>query len=307
MNTHEWVLIVFTIVMQMAVGSFVILGGVHFFAARRNGIEEADKMSDRALLAIGPLVVIGLLVTFLHLGNPANAPRAISNLGSSWLSREILFSLLFGIGGAIFAFLQWRKISTAQIRNAVALIVAAIGIVLVFSMSMVYRLFSVPAWDTVTTQLTFFLTAALLGSLAIGAALVVNFWYVRRQNMDPQNVQYSMLATTLRWVSLIAIVLLGVQFLIVPLYLGALGIEGSAAAVASIGLIGQQQWLVFAARLVLLFVGAGLLAVFVYAMALSENKLRIVGNLAYMAFALVFISEVISRYLFYASMVRIGV
>ena len=39
----------------------------------------------------------------------------------------------------------------------------------------------------------------------------------------------------------------------------------------------------------------------------SENKLRIVGNLAYLAFALVFISEILSRYLFHASMVRIGI
>jgi DMSO reductase anchor subunit len=29
--------IIFTVVMQMAVGSFIILGSVHFFAARRNG------------------------------------------------------------------------------------------------------------------------------------------------------------------------------------------------------------------------------------------------------------------------------
>ena len=210
-------------------------------------------------------------------------------------------------GLVLIAVRHWRKISTPQIRNAIALIVAAIGVVLVYSMSMVYRLFSVPAWDTLATQASFFLTAALLGSLAIGAALVVNFWYVRRQNMDPQNVQYSMLATSLRWIALIAIVLLGVQFLVVPLYLGALGVEGSAAAAASIGLIGQQQWLVFAARLVLLFVGAGLLAVFVYTTASSENNLRIVSNLAYLAFALVFISEILNRYLFYASMVRIGV
>jgi anaerobic dimethyl sulfoxide reductase subunit C (anchor subunit) len=211
MNTHEWALIIFTIVMQMAVGSFVILGGVHFFATRNNGIEEADKMSDRALLVIGPMVVIGLLVTFLHLGNPVNAPRAISNLGSSWLSREILLSVLFCGGGAVFAFLQWRKISTAQIRNIIALVVAVIGVVLVYAMAMVYGLSTVPAWDTPVTPVTFFLTAGLPGSLGMGAAFVANFWYVRRQNMDPKNVQYSMLATALRWIALIVIALLGLE------------------------------------------------------------------------------------------------
>ncbi len=306
MNTHEWALIIFSVVMQMAVGSFIILGSVHFFAARKYGVDEADKLSDRALLAIGPVVVVGLLVTFLHLGNPINAPRAIANIGSSWLSREILFSLLFGGGGAVFAFLQWRKISTPTVRNALGWIVAALGVALVYSMSMVYRIFSVPAWDTLATTATFFITTFLLGSLAMGAAFVANFWYVRRKNMDPKNVQYTMLATSLRWIALIAIALLGLQFIVMPLYLAALGMSGSTAAADSVAIIAQQDGLIFALRLGLLFVGAGLLAVFVYSMASSESKLRVVSNMAYLAFALVLVSEILSRYLFYASMVRIG-
>ena len=306
MNTNEWALIIFTVVMQMAVGAFVILGGVHFFAARRNGLAAADQLSDRALLAIGPVVVFGLFVTFFHLGNPVNAPRAILNLGSSWLSREIFLSLLFGLGGAVFALLQWRKLSTPSLRNALALIVALIGLALVFSMSMVYRLFSVPAWDTLATQATFFITTFLLGSLAMGAAFVANFWYVRRKNLDAQNVQYTLLATSLRWIALMAIALLGLQFLVIPLYLSSLATLGTAAAAASIAQIGQQQGLIFALRLVLLFAGAGLLSVFVYALAASENKLRVVSNVAYVAFALVLISEILGRYLFYASMIRIG-
>ena len=307
MNTNEWALIIFTVVMQMAVGSFIILGGVHFFATRRNGVEEADKMSDRALLAIGPAVVFGLLVTLIHLGNPINAPRAIANIGTSWLSREILFSLLFCAGGAVFAFLQWRKLSTPQVRNGLALIVAALGVCLVVSMSMVYHLFSVPAWDLLATPATFFITTFLLGSLAMGAAFVANFWYVRRKNMDPKNVQYTMLATSLRWIALCSIGMLGLQFIVLPLYLSTLGMDGSAAATASLGLIGQQQGLIFGLQLVLLFVGAGLLAVFLYALAASESRLRALSNVAYLAFALVLISVVLSRYLFYASMVRIGV
>ena len=102
MDLRELALVLFTVIMQMAVGAFCVLGGVHFFAARRNGLDEADKLSDRALVAIGPLAVFALAVTFLHLGNPVNAPRAISNLGTSWLSREITLALLFSVGGAVY-------------------------------------------------------------------------------------------------------------------------------------------------------------------------------------------------------------
>ncbi len=149
MELREWALVIFTVVMQMAVGAFVILGGVHFFATRKYNSQDADLMSDRALLAIGPLAVFALLVTFLHLGNPINAPRAIMNIVSSWLSREIGLAIVFSVLGAVFAFLQWRKISTSAIRNGLALITAAVGLVLVYAMANIYRLPTVPAWDTV--------------------------------------------------------------------------------------------------------------------------------------------------------------
>ncbi len=306
MSNNEWALVIFTVIMQMAVGAFCVLGGVHFFAARRNGIDEADKLSDRALLAIGPVAVFALIVTFFHLGNPINAPRAILHIGTSWLSREILLSLLFSGLGAVFAFLQWRKLGTPAVRNALALIVAAIGLVLVYAMAMVYQLPTIPAWDSPATTVTFFITTFLLGALAMGAAFVANFWFVRRNAMDPVNVQYSMLATSLRWIALIAIFLLGLQFVVIPLYLSLLGAGGSAAATATVNLLSEQQLLILTLRLVLLFVGAGLLSAFVYAMVNSQSRLRVVSNVAYVAFALVLISEILGRYLFYVTMVKIG-
>ncbi len=306
MSGNEWALVIFTVVMQMAVGAFCVLGGVHFFASRRSGLAEADKLSDRALYAIGPVAVFALLVTFLHLGNPINAPRAIMNLGSSWLSREILLAVLFSVGGAVFAFFQWRKLLTAELRNVLALFVAVIGLALVYSMSMVYRIPSVPAWDTTATTIVFFITTFLLGGLAMGAAFVANFWYMRRKNTASSDVQYQMLATSLRWISLMAIVMLGLQFTVLPLYLSRLSAGGTAAGTSSIAMLANQEGIILTLRLVLLFVGAGLLSLFVYTMVSSENKLRVVGNIAYLAFALVLISEVLGRYLFYATMVRIG-
>lgn len=306
MNPHEWALIVFTVVMQMAVGSFVILGGVHFFASRRNGNEEADKLSDRALLALGPVVVFALIVTLFHVGNPLNAPRALANIGSSWLSREIALSLVFALGGAVFAFVQWRKISTSAVRNGLALVVAAVGLVLVYAMSMIYQIATVPAWDTFATTATFYITTFLLGTLAMGAAFVANFWYIRRNKMDPQNIQYTMLATSLRWIALCSVGLLGLQFLVIPIYLAQLSSAASPEALASVQFLSQDSGIIFVVRLILLFVGAGMLAVFVYQNASSESRVRVVGNLAYLAFALVLISEVLGRYLFYSSMVKIG-
>jgi anaerobic dimethyl sulfoxide reductase subunit C (anchor subunit) len=307
MQINEWSLIIFTTIMQMAVGSFVILGGVHFFASRRYSEKDAELLSDRALLAIGPVVALALLVTLLHLGNPLNAPQAIGNLGSSWLSREIGLALVFSIGGAVFAFMQWRKIGSPSIRKALALAVAAVGLVLVYAMSQVYQLPTVPAWDSLATPVSFFLTAFLLGALAISAAFVAAYWYLgRKGSLAKSDIQFDILATTLRYIALLSLVLLGVQFVVIPLYLAQMAVNPSAAAGQSMAILLNQHGVWFGLRLVLLFVGAGLFALFVYLNATSEAKARIAGYLTLAAFVLVLASEIIGRFLFYSSMVRIG-
>lgn len=307
MNVHEWSLVIFTIITQMAVGSFVLLGGIHFFAARKYGIENADKLSDRALLAIGPVLVLGVIATFFHLGNPINAPRAISNLGSSWLSREIALVLVFTVGGAVFAFMQWRKIGSSTIRNVIALVIAAVGLVLIYAMASVYLLPTIPAWNTFITPVSFYVTTFLLGALAIGSAYVITYWRLRGHEGDAEKVQYNIVAITLRWLALISLVMLGVQFVVIPLYVAGLATNPTPAAMESAMILTEVNSIWFVLRLGLLFVGAGVFSLFLYRSAGNEAQIRVIGNLAYGAFALVFIAEVIGRYLFYTSMVRIGI
>lgn len=306
MELREWALVIFTVVMQMAVGAFVILGGVHFFATRKYSEPEAELMSDRALLAIGPLAVFALIVTFFHLGNPINAPRAIMNLGSSWLSREIGLAVAFSVLGAVFAFIQWRKILTPAIRNGVALVTAVVGLVLVYAMATVYQLPTIPAWDTLATPVIFFITSFLLGALAISAAFSASFWYLKRKAAGDNKIQYDILATTLRWIAVISVALMGIQFVVIPIYFAQLATAGSAAATASLNIIFGQHPIVLVLELVLLFLGAGLLAMFIYQTAAIEKHVQRLSTLAYLAFALVLVAEVMGRFLFYVSMVKIG-
>ncbi len=219
MDVREWALITFSILAQMSVGSFIVLGVVHYFAQRKSGEKQADQLSDRALLAIFPVLGLGLLASLLHLGNPINAYKAVTNLGTSWLSREILFGVLFAVVGFIFAVMQWRKISTFAVRNIVALVAALLGIVLVYSMAMVYAIPTRPSWNLVTTPISFFVTTLLLGVLAMGAAFVANYWYVQRKNPGCASDQCILLRDSLKWIAIASIVLLGFQFVVVPLAL----------------------------------------------------------------------------------------
>ena len=54
-----------------------------------------------------------------------------------------------------------------------AVATAATGIALVYAMARVYRVRTVPAWDTPLTTVSFFATALLLGALGVGTGLVL--------------------------------------------------------------------------------------------------------------------------------------
>jgi len=306
MTAREWALITFTILAQIAVGSFLVLGVAHFFAARSAGTAEADRLSDRTLLAIGPVLVLALVASLFHLGNPLNAYRAVANVQISWLSREILTSVSFTVVGAIFAFMQWRKIGSFNVRTAVAALAALIGLALIFSMGQVYQLPAQPAWDNLGTPLDFYTTTLLLGTLVTGAAFVANYTYIQRSEPGSAGAQLQLLRGALRWVAVTAVVLLGVELVAAPLQVAYLAASASPAAHASAQLMFGTYGLIFALRLALVFIGAGVLAVFLYQNAMSPGREKVMGSVAYAALALVLVSEVLGRFIFYATHIKIG-
>lgn len=306
MDVRNWSLIIFTLLSQMSVGSFFVLGVVHYFAVRKAGNEEADRLSDRALMGIIPVMILAMLATFFHLGDVLNAYRAVVNFGSSWLSREILFGSIFTVLAVIFMFMQWKKVSSAGVRNGIAFITALIGFALVYSMSNVYLLESQPVWNTLATPISFFTTTLLLGGLAMGAAFVANYGYVQKNIPDCADAQCELLRSALRWIAIAAVVLLGVELVVIPLNMAFLA-TGPEEGITSMKLLWSEYSVIFSLRLILAFLGAGVFSVFVYQNALSPGKEKILGNYAYAAFAIMLVAEVLSRFLFYATEVQVGI
>jgi anaerobic dimethyl sulfoxide reductase subunit C len=306
MNVRDWALITFTILVQMSVGAFWVLGVAHFLAARKYGAEEADRLSDRALLALVPVIALAFIASLLHLGNPLNAYRAVTNLGNSWLSREIFFGVVFAVLAFVFALMQWRKIGSFVLRNVIAWLAALVGLVLVYSMSRVYMLSTEPAWNSLATPVSFFTTTFLLGSLAMGAAFVANYAFLQRKKADCAEAQCTLMREALRWIAVAAVVLVGVELIVLPLYLSATA-SGNPVGLASVKLMaGSYAW-ILALRVILAFIGAGVFAIFLYQNAMSAGHEKLLANLAYTAFIVVLVAEVLGRVLFYATQIRIGV
>lgn len=305
MELRDWALITFTILAQTSVGAFWVLCIVHYFAARKAGVEEADRMSDRALLAIVPVLGLGMLASLLHLGNPLSAYKAVTHFGSSWLSREVMFGVLFVVFGLVYSFMQWRKLGSIAIRTVLAWVTALLGLAMIVSMSNIYMVYTQPSWNTYATPISFFVTTLLLGSLAMGAAYVWNYNQVQKKNPDCADVQCELMRTALRWIAIASVVLVGIEFVVLPIYLVYLS-TGNAAATASLAMFYSKFGLVFFLRLFLVFVGAVVLGLFLYQNASSAGQVKVLGNVVYSAFALVFVAEVMGRFLFYMTHQGIG-
>ncbi len=158
---NEMPLLVFTILEQTAVGAFVAL------VAMRLAGKTDRSVGFKAGMTLFALVVVGMIASLFHLGQPMRAMNVLAGIGSSWLSREILFIGLFAVCALVWALLE--KFDKAGAAKAFGVIGAVFGIAAVVSTAAAYMLPGVPAWDSALTPAQFVLTAVVCGIPLYGA------------------------------------------------------------------------------------------------------------------------------------------
>lgn len=269
----EFPLVFFTVLSQLAAGAAVTLVLLDYFTDK---IEFSS--GKKATLTI--LIVTGLSmgISLLHLGTPLNAYRALTHLGSSWLSREVaLFSLLAAM--LLLYYFQWKD--NNPLRKQIGLGIAVIAIVGVLSSGMVYVLPAVPAWNNFSTILFFLLTSVVLGPLFLLAFLKTK-----------DDTGFSGLVK-LSGMALVA------SFLCFLVYVSALLSGSGESALTGANMAGDAFFLL---RVLLNWILP--LGLFVWIMA---KKKVIEYKFVISLFALVLIGELIGRYLFYYSAVALKV
>ena len=175
MHTHDIPMILFTIVTQMCVGAFVVLGFVHVGAAiKRRENSVVERASRPVLYAIGPAMVFGLFVSMFHMGYPAHTLNVLRHPQTSWLSREIMFGSGFALLGFAFALVSWFRRASFTVQRILAALTTIVGIGLVVCESMIYySLVTVPAWHSWWVPFSFAATSIILGTLAVACAVMI--------------------------------------------------------------------------------------------------------------------------------------
>lgn len=167
---NEWSLLIFTYMMNAAAGLCVVSG---VFAVHLSRCLPADSFKRFMMLTIFIICTIagaGSVASITHLGVPLNAPNAVNNVFSAWLSREVVVTAAFvGALGVSFLWL-WKtgKFSFLLYGGAMA-----IGLADIFCMASIYRYTSILTWNDINTYLMFYGTTLTLGAVLFVLVVMV--------------------------------------------------------------------------------------------------------------------------------------
>lgn len=275
MKLAELPLILFTLCMQAAIGTMVFM-----MIAK---LMQKNQEYKLAAMVAAVLSIIGVVASLAHLGSPLKALNSLANIGSSWLSREVLFSGTFMGLAILYAVILYVKPKLKAVLNTLGWTASIVGLLDVFMMAKVYTWSSVPAWQGTNAFVDFYATMIVLGIAMLFLTSVTK--------LDNR---------TLGYFGITAVIIVAVQVAFAIPYYVNLGLMGGAAAVSA-GILSNLNGLVITQWL-LLVLGAGLL---LYTKGSNE---KVSFTKYYVTATALSIGLIIGRYLFYAISVasRVG-
>jgi len=166
----EMPLVFMTVLTQISLGAFLGL----FLGDLLSISGKASPNWIMALIVMLP-AAFGLPLSALHLGRPLKAMTAMKNIKTSWLSREALalglFTGLMSLNVALYYFDV-----TAYLRVFFEAITLGIGVYGIYAQGMIYQIVARPSWNRISTLLKFF-GVSYIGLFLLAFALLLQGEY----------------------------------------------------------------------------------------------------------------------------------
>lgn len=163
MHSSEWSLLFFTLIGQFSAGLTTALLIYTIITPKRDDNAQASFLKVGLLVATGA-IGIALIISFLHLSAPLSSVFALTNLKSSWLSREIL--MVSAYAASIFATTLYWLFCKGKRSLLIPLLAISslLGLTMVLTMAKLYMIETIPVWNTPGTLIAFYVNTILLGS-----------------------------------------------------------------------------------------------------------------------------------------------
>ena len=163
MINAEWSLVFFTLLGQFSTGLLLCTLIFRLFPAAVSN-ESIEKITRSAAKTAFVLMAIALALSFLHLSSPLSAIYALSNLGESWLSREILMVATYAFLSFVLLLLILYRPGNQLLQKILMSVTVLAGLAMVYTMARLYMIETVPVWNTPKTLVAFYTSVFLVGS-----------------------------------------------------------------------------------------------------------------------------------------------
>jgi len=306
MNVREWALPVYTILMQLAVGAMLGLWIIRAVAIRQHGRSVTDHIIRIPVLAVFLTTIAAIIGSHFHLSHPIFSLLATLNLRSSWLSREILFTISFFLLVSGIAYIQWFTYGHSRLITVLGWLALLVGSLSIYSMSHIYLLPTHSSWNSPLTIITFLLSALILGVTAVAVLLVMDLKVSEVAGASETAVRRQIVQQSFIWLTGVAGVTAVITLILNLLLIVSLS-RGELPAQTSLFLLLGLYKPLFGLRYIALFTGVGWFGLTALILLRSRKQQFEMTTVIYLACLLVLISEILGRFLFYATHVRTGI
>jgi anaerobic dimethyl sulfoxide reductase subunit C len=306
MNVREWALPVYTILMQLAVGTLLSLWLIRVVSIRQYGRSITDRIIRIPLSAIFLTVIAAIAGSHFHLSHPLFSLLATLNLRSSWLSREILFTISFFLIVGGLTYLQWFTSGRYRLKTGLGWLGITVGSLSIYCMSKIYLLPTHSSWNSPLTIIAFLMTGVILGVMAVAVLLIIDLKVSEVGNEAETAIRRQLIQQSFIWLAGAA---LGTAVIDLALNLALIARlnQGDISAQTSLALLLGLYRPLFGLRYIALFTGAGWFGLTAFVMHRNRKTQYEMITPIYLACLLILISEFMGRFLFYATHVRVGI
>jgi anaerobic dimethyl sulfoxide reductase subunit C len=306
MNFREWALPLYTILTQLAVGALSGLWVIRTLSMPKYGKGEVDRIIKIPVLIILITIVTAINGAHFHLSKPYLSFMAVSNLRTSWLSREIFSNMFFIFCVAGLCLLLWFRARHLKLITILGWVAIGFGLTTDYCMSRIYLLPAQPVWNSPLTPISFLMTMVLLGAVTIPVLMNMEFRFSKSRLKESDVTRQTIIPITVVWLAVIAVVtavaIACLTYFQVKSFRG-----GNASSLAALDLLLGIYNPLFIIRFAMLFLGTGLLGVTAIRLHKKKKKLEEISDQIFIACLLVMIAEIFGRFLFFAIHVRLGI
>lgn len=306
MNVREWALPVYTILMQLAVGALFVLWLIRAFVKSKFSSEQLDHIIRNPMLVISFTVVVAMFGAHFHLSKPFHSFFAFRNFQTSWLSREITFTVLFFLALGVLWLLSRFRYEQSRLITVLGWTAILFGVIVIYCMACIYLLPTQVAWNSPTVIVSFYTTAFLLGTTTIVCLLVMDLKFAEIQKTDDVETRVQVIKYSIVWLTLAVFTFVMLSIGVTLYQLNFLG-HGDATAQTSLQLLLELYMPLFVARLFFLSIAPLWLGYAVRRMFKFGSAPQSLFMPVYMSCLLILVGEILGRFLFYATHIRVGV